>query len=299
MTRQFSTPMMKQYIGIKKKYPDCLLFFRLGDFYELFLEDAVVGAQILNITLTKRPRGKDGHIPMAGVPFHAAENYIHKLIKAGQKVAICEQVSEPDKKGIVEREVVRVITPGTVLSSKSLADKESNYTMALSWGRRWLGIAFADISTGEFLTTQIEKKKEAAFFSQIARFLPVECILSPQDYQQGELLKKLSTQPGLNIYPFSEWKKFSEDSCLFLKEHFQVATLSGFCLAGKKQATIAAAVLLGYLKSTQLGKIVHLKPVKFYYPDEFLILDKATIVNLELFATLGEKNKKGTLIYLL
>src|SRR6266498_3985205 len=128
----FTTPMMKQYQDIKSQYPDCLLLFRLGDFYELFLEDAHIGAQVLDITLTARPEGKDGRVPMAGVPYHALDSYLSKLVKAGYKVAICEQVSEPNKYGSVDREVVRIVTPGTVLDEKSLERKENNYIMSLA-----------------------------------------------------------------------------------------------------------------------------------------------------------------------
>ncbi|MBD3299863.1 MAG: DNA mismatch repair protein MutS, partial [Candidatus Moranbacteria bacterium] len=142
--RNFNTPMMKQYQEIKEKYSDCLLFFRLGDFYELFLEDAKIGSEILDITLTKRPRGKDGEVPMAGVPFHSADSYIAKLVKNGLKVAICEQVSEPDSRGIVEREVVRIVTPGTILDEKALDKKENNYTMSLIRASGKLGMAFCD-----------------------------------------------------------------------------------------------------------------------------------------------------------
>ena len=132
MTREFSTPMMRQYMEIKQEHEDCLLFFRLGDFYELFLDDAKIGAKVLDITLTRRPRGKDGEIPMAGVPHHAADGYIAKLVKAGHKVALCEQITEPTGKGIVERAVVRIITPGSILDEKSLSKKDNNYTFSIS-----------------------------------------------------------------------------------------------------------------------------------------------------------------------
>ena len=136
LTRTFSTPMMNQYMGIKKEYPDCILFFRLGDFYELFLEDALVGAKVLNITLTARPRGKDGEVPMAGVPYHAAEHYLAKLVQAGHKVAICEQITQPDTKGIVERAVVRIVTPGTVLNENLLNQKEHNHIASVSISKK-------------------------------------------------------------------------------------------------------------------------------------------------------------------
>ena len=152
---EFSTPMMRQYLAIKKQYPDCLLFFRLGDFYELFMDDAKVGSKTLGITLTSRDKVKDGRIPMAGVPYHAGDSYLAKLVKAGYKVAICEQTSVPNGTGIVDREVVRIVTPGTVLDEKNLEQKENNYLVSISYFGNDLGIAFADISTGDLQATQI------------------------------------------------------------------------------------------------------------------------------------------------
>src|SRR3990167_3496714 len=142
--QEFTTPMMKQYVDIKKQYKDCLLFFRMGDFYELFLEDAFIGAKVLNITLTSRPKGKDGRIPMAGVPYHAIDAYLTKLVKAGYKVAICEQVSLPNKYGIVDREVVRIVTPGTVLDEAALEKKENNFIISLLFDQNFISITSAD-----------------------------------------------------------------------------------------------------------------------------------------------------------
>src|SRR5438552_322495 len=155
MQQDFTTPMMKQYLAIKKQYMDCLLFYRMGDFYELFLEDAHVGSQVLNITLTSKPAGKDVRVPMAGIPYHAVDTYVAKLVKAGHKVAICEQVSLPNKHGIIDREVVRIVTPGTVLDEKALDKKENNYIVSLAIEEEALAISAADISTGYFATMQI------------------------------------------------------------------------------------------------------------------------------------------------
>src|SRR5438270_7194009 len=154
MDQTFSTPMMKQYLAIKKQYQDCLLFYRMGDFYELFLEDAHIGAKVLNITLTGKPNGKSGRIPMAGVPYHAVDAYLTKLVKAGYKVAICEQVSLPTKYGLVDREVVRVVTPGTMLDEKALDHKKNNYIVSITIEDTNLGIAIADVSTGYFATAE-------------------------------------------------------------------------------------------------------------------------------------------------
>lgn len=148
--QDFTTPMMRQYMEIKQKYRDCLLFFRMGDFYELFLEDAHIGAEVLDIALTSRAKGKDGRVPMAGVPFHAVDSYLSKLVKAGYKVAICEQLSEPNSRGIVDRDVIRIVTPGTMLDEKALSQKEHNYIIALSQKNKTIGLAVADISTGLF-----------------------------------------------------------------------------------------------------------------------------------------------------
>src|SRR5579872_2918885 len=156
MQENFTTPMMKQYSDIKKQYIDCLLFYRMGDFYELFLEDAHIGARILNITLTGKANGKGGRIPMAGVPYHSVDSYLAKLVKAGYKVAICEQLSPPNKKGLVERDVVRIVTPGTLLDEKILGKKENNYIMALDVHEGVLAFSFADVSTGYFGTFETE-----------------------------------------------------------------------------------------------------------------------------------------------
>src|SRR5579864_3996286 len=153
--QKFTTPMMKQYEEIKKQYPDCLLFYRVGDFYELFMQDAQIGAQVLNITLTSQTKGKDGKIPMAGVPYHAVDTYLAKLVKAGYKVAICEQLSPPNRRGLVKRDVVRIVTPGTMLDEKALEKKENNYLISLAVEQKHVALTIADVSTGYFATTEI------------------------------------------------------------------------------------------------------------------------------------------------
>ena len=322
--QKFSTPMMRQYQAIKEKHADCLLFFRLGDFYELFLDDAKLGAKILDITLTKRPRGKDGEIPMAGVPYHSADSYIAKLVKTGHKVAICEQVSEPDSKGIVEREVVRIITPGTILDEKSLNQKEYNYTMSLSIRKNRLGLAIADVSTGDFqvtemfleetpqnndlTTAQLEngtpkpKSSQPDFrpftclITEIARLRPAECIVNENLYNQTEFLKALKAQENLNINCFREALEFENEAETFLNQHFKTKTLNGFGLGDKPEAVKAAASLLGYLSYTQKGRINHIKSLKTYAPDNHVILDRSTMFNLELFWGLQDQEQSRSLI---
>lgn len=297
--RTFSTPMMQQYAEIKNKYHDCLLFFRLGDFYELFMDDAKVGADELDITLTKRPRGKDGHIPMAGVPYHVADTYIARLVKAGHKVAICEQVSEPDGKGIVERDVVRIVTPGTIMDEKSLNKREYNYTMSISREDTRVGIAVADVSTGEFKTTEAEADNSEAFILQeLARFQPKEIILNEVLYSNAVFLKFL-TQAKVNVYHFPRWEASTENPEEFLKTHFAVSSLSVFDLLDKPHSQIASAALLSYLQENQRHQLHHFRTIKTYTPEESVLLDSSTIRNLELFETIHDRKKKDTVIHLL
>ncbi len=197
----FSTPMMKQYLQIKQQYMDCLLFYRMGDFYELFLDDAVTGAEVMNITLTSRPKGKDGRIPMAGVPFHAVDIYVAKLVEAGYKVAICEQMSPPNKRGIIQREVIRIVTPGTMLDEKALEKKENNYIISLSVEKNTLGMSVSDVSTGYFAVEELLFENLAIVLqNELARIRPSECILPVSLYNDASLLQLLNRQPDMNIY---------------------------------------------------------------------------------------------------
>lgn len=291
----FTTPMMKQYVQIKSEYPDCLLLFRLGDFYELFLEDAQIGAQVLDITLTARPEGRDGKVPMAGVPYHALDSYLSKLVKAGYKVAICEQVSEPNSKGIVDREVVRVVTPGTVMDEKALERKENNYIMSLTLDGSTFAISVADISTGHFETNQIVYSDlEQSLKDELSRINPSECILAPETYNNPEMIRILKTQRTLTIYPYAEWQIYSNEQTL--KSHFGVSTLASFGIANKKLCIESCAALLAYLKNTQKGKIGHIKKIVTHEDDTYVSLDRSTIINLELFSTIRERDTRATLL---
>ena len=294
----FSTPMMQQYAAIKERYSDCLLFFRLGDFYELFLEDARVGARVLNITLTKRPRGKDGDIPMAGVPYHAADSYIAKLVKAGYKVAICEQISQPDTRGIVEREVIRVVTPGTIFDEKTLPQKEHNYVMSISFDDSAVGIAVADISTGDLHTTEIPRLLpiEQIIHGELVRFGPVECILSDKMYEDTSLLKLLSLHEGLNVFPFKEWIATPKETETYLKKNFNIKSLASFGIEEKPHCILASGNLLRYLTYTQQSTIHAIKRIAYYSPEDYVILDPSTVTNLELFKTLRDQEIRGSFL---
>ncbi len=298
----FATPMMKQYKEIKDRYLDCLLMFRMGDFYELFLEDATIGAQILNITLTSKPVGKDNRIPMAGVPYHAVDNYINKLVKAGYKVAICEQLSPPNKYGLVERDVIRIITPGTQLSEQALNKKENNYIVSilLDEKKKMFGLSTADISTGYF--SVIEKKYdnlETTLKEQLSRINPVECILSETDYNNFELLKILNSEKNINVYLFQNFIENKDNANKILTKQFSVKTLAAFSLEDKLLSQQAAAGLLGYLQETQKTGIAHIKKIISDSDEDFVILDKSTMINLELFSTIREHDTRGSLLNVL
>lgn len=199
-TEGLDTPMMRQYLAIKAQYSDCLLFFRLGDFYELFADDAKLAAPLLGIVLTSR----DKKVPMAGVPYHAVEQYLHKLIQAGYKVAICEQVGEIGQGNkLVEREVVRIVTPGTVLDEASLERKKNNYLAAVAWQGKMIGLAYADLSTGEFQATQFSDT--TTLWDELTRLQPAECLLAPDRYNQATLLAQFKQSGAANIVCEQHW----------------------------------------------------------------------------------------------
>jgi len=296
----FTTPMMRQYEEVKKRYQDSLLFFRMGDFYELFLEDAHIGASVLNITLTKKNGGKDGKIPMAGVPYHAVDTYISKLVKAGYKVAICEQLTPPNKRGIVERDVVRVITPGTLLDENSLEKKKNNYIVSIQMTDTAFSFAVADLSTGFFATHEASSEDTSkTLIDEISRLEPSECILPDELYNDTSFLKLLRSLSGLNIYPFSRWHDYARDAHAYLKNHFGIKTLESFGIDHNTYSFESAAALLGYLKETQKGNIMHVKKLIPLGDSDGLVLDRSTIINLELFSTIREHDTRGSLLSVL
>lgn len=295
----FSTPMMRQYQEIKKKYADCLLLYRMGDFYELFMEDAHVGAQILNITLTSKAGGKDGRIPMAGIPYHAVDTYLAKLVKAGYKVAICEQLSPPNKKGLVERDVIRVVTPGTMLDEKALEKKENNYLVSILVRGDSAALAVADLSTGFFAVSEKNEKYQQWLLDELSRLSPSECILPDELYNDGEFLKLLRTQQGMNMYSLQNWYIYASDAEKMLQNHFGVKTLAAFGIENKLLSLQASAALLGYLQETQKSTVRHIKKITVYETDKAMVLDKSTMLNLELFATIREQDIRGSLLSVL
>lgn len=291
------TPMMRQYLEIKSSYPDAILFFRLGDFYEMFLEDAVKASRILDITLTSRGKSADGvEIPLCGIPFHSANPYIAKLIEAGEKVAICEQVEDPrSAKGIVRREVVKVVTPGLVTDHDSLQPKENNFLVAVvPCGESSYGMAVLDLSTGHFRATELDTLEsllaENACLSSREILLPARC--------RDSILHKSIMQELSPLFTFiDDWVEDPEYSTRLFDEQFGVHPET-LC-QGQKGAATAAAVVLHYLKETQKGVVVHLRELVTYRSREFLLLDDTTRRNLELTRTMAEGRRKGSLLGLM
>lgn len=256
------------------------MFFRLGDFYEMFFEDALLASKILDIVLTSRSKG-DSKAPMCGIPYHAASQYISKLIKAGKKVAICEQVSDPKEPGIVQRDVVRVITPGTTLDDKILDNKANNYIASVVRDGKMYGIAFSDVTTGEF------RAFETGDLGDLERISPVECIVRVED--------EIEIPASIHVYAFDSYKDHEQ----LLLDHFKVKNLSGFGLEKSPLAVFAAGRLLNYLMETQKTDLTHIHGIQLYSVQDFMPLDEASVRNLELFATLRDNQKEGSLLSVL
>ena len=275
------TPMMTQYRAVKEKYSDCMVFFRLGDFYEMFFEDAVEGSKILGITLTARNKGGGVKTPMCGVPYHAVDNYIAKLTRAGKKVAICDQTTEPDGKGIVERDVVRVITPGTTFDDTILDGKSNNYVACLVQSYDGYGFAYSDVTTGVFSVTEFADLSEVA--SELARVRPSEIIMSVtllENEQVNGVLRRFAE--GV-CFPFEIFK----EPGTVLMENFGIKAVSVFGLEGKEGALLASASLYEYLKETQKTDLKHIEGMKFYMNSDFIPLGESTIRNLDIFGVKG------------
>lgn len=286
------TPIRKQYLEIKSKYPDAILFFRLGDFYETFDEDAKTAAEVLDIVLTSRNVAKGDRVPMAGIPHHAAEGYIAKLVEHGYHVAICEQIGDGPVKGLFPREVVRVITPGTVLEPEFLRGDRNNYLVSLIQDGEKLGLAYADISTGEFSTGQFTSGDVKSLLAdELARLAPAE-VLVPEEYSLEELWSG-------NVSKLEAWRFEQERAGEKLKEHFGAATLDGFGLAEDPLAVRAAGALVDYLDQSQQTALSLLTSLSRYSLSDFMVLDAETRRNLELTVTMRGETRRGSLFNVL
>jgi DNA mismatch repair protein MutS len=290
-----ATPLMRQYLDIKAHHEDAILFFRLGDFYEMFMDDAVIASRILGITLTSRNKGDDDAVPLCGIPYHSSQGYIAKLVAAGRKVAICEQVEDPKTaKGIVKRKVVRVVTPGLITDTDSLDPKENNYLLALARDRDSYGIAHVDITTGVFRVTQVDSPAQVE--SEISSLRPREVLLSAG--AAGESLKQAWPHifAPLMCNSLPEWvfttDYAGEEICRF----FGVAGLGSFGCADLPAAQQAAVAILHYLQQTQQEELCHLRPLQTYQIRNSMVLDDATRRNLELTVTLQDGKKRGSLL---
>lgn len=291
------TPAMKQYVKIKEKYPDCILFYRMGDFYEMFFEDAVTAAPVLEITLTSRNKGKEDSVPLCGFPYHAASAYITKLVEKGFKVAICEQVEDPKKaKGIVKRDVIRVITPGLLLDEENLSAGENNYLACLCAGKDNLGLAFLDISTGEFQISEFSDRE--FFFMAIAGLDFKELILS-RSFPDKILIKMLEIQmPELLINYLDEDCFQSQTAEALLDQNFTADLLDGSKIKEHLAVLIASGAILSYVNRTQKINPQHISEIKWYSTENYLLLDEAARRNLEIFTTIQNNSKAGSLFSL-
>ncbi|HIV38264.1 MAG TPA: DNA mismatch repair protein MutS [Candidatus Blautia stercorigallinarum] len=290
--------MMQHYIKTKEEYEDCILFYRLGDFYEMFFGDAETVSKELELTLTGKDCGLAERAPMCGVPFHAADNYINRLVEKGYKVAICEQMEDPKKaKGIVKREVIRVVTPGTNLYTQALDETKNNYIMSVAYISNRFGIAFADVTTGAFMVTEVEKLRN--LLDEIYKFSPAELICNEAFCMSGVDLEELRNRLHLSVSALDNWY-FDDDLCQrTLKDHFHVGTLEGLGLKDYDCATIAAGALLTYLLETQKNSLDHMRKITPYITDKYMLIDSSTRRNLELTETMREKEKRGSLLWVL
>ena len=294
------TPMMRQYLELKEKYSDCLLFFRLGDFYEMFFEDAKTAAKELDLVLTGRDCGLTERAPMCGVPYHAVDNYVSKLIEKGYKVAICEQMEDPSlAKGLVERDVIRIITPGTVIEDRMLEEGQNSYIASIATGDNAIGLAYADVSTGEFYLLQLSGKQPAvALLDELERIRPREIIAEPSLFLQQLLSRQISAAYYLEQYGANAF--LPENAKDILKRHFQVSSLSGFGVDDSPYAVSAAGALMRYLDETQKNALSHIRGMRLLNRSQYMVLDATTRRNLELTQPLRfGGNKKNTLIHLL
>ncbi len=289
------TPMMQQYMETKKEYKDCILFYRLGDFYEMFFEDALTASKELEITLTGKSCGLEERAPMCGIPYHAVDVYLNKLVSKGYKVAICEQVEDPKlAKGIVKREVIRIVTPGTNLNIQALEDAKNNYLFCIAYFPGRIGISVADVTTGDYYLTEVEDIRKLQ--DEINKYAPSEIISNEPFFVSGYDIEGMKNRLGITVYSLNS-HYFDEDTCRkCLMKHFHVNTLSGIGIEDFQVGLIAAGALLQYLYETQKTSLAHFTHLYPYLTSKYMLLDSSTRRNLELIETLREKQKKGSLL---
>lgn len=289
------TPMMQKYLETKKEYPDCILFYRLGDFYEMFFDDAITASKELELTLTGKSCGLEERAPMCGVPYHAVEGYLNRLVSKGYKVAICEQVEDPKlAKGLVKREVVRIVTPGTNLNTQSMDETRNNYLMSIAYFQGKIGISVADVTTGDYYLTEVEDNKK--LLDEIMKYHPSEIICNDAFTVSGVDLTDLKDRLNIAIYSLEPFY-YDEDRCRkSLLKHFHVTSLQGMGIEDFPSGLIAAGALMQYLTNTQKIPLSHFTHLYPYLTSRYMLLDSSTRRNLELTETLREKQKRGSLL---
>ena len=292
------TPMMQHYLKTHEEYKDCILFYRLGDFYEMFFDDAKVVSKELELTLTGKSCGAEERAPMCGIPYHAAETYLTRLVKKGYKVAICEQVEDPKlAKGMVKREVTRVVTPGTTLNAQALDETKNNYIMCIAYIGDHYGISSADITTGDYYVTEVDSERK--LLDEVNKYQPTEIICNEAFYISGIDIDDMKNRMGIVIYSLDAWYFSDETAQMTLKDHFKVRDLEGLGLADYDSGVVAAGALLKYLYETQKTTLSNLVAIHPYTTGKFMIIDSSTRRNLELVETLREKQKRGSLLWVL
>ena len=292
------TPMMQKYMETKEQYKDCILFYRLGDFYEMFFDDALVASKELEITLTGKSCGLEERAPMCGIPYHAVEGYLSKLVSRGYKVAICEQVEDPKlAKGLVKREVIRVVTPGTNLNVQSLEAGKNNYLLSIAYTPDGIGISAADVTTGDYYVTEVEDLKKLN--DELMKYEPSEIICNEAFLVSGFDVNDLKTRLHISVNAL-ESHMFDDNGCRrILMKHFKVNTLIGLGVEEFPTGLLAAGALLQYLYDTQKTDLEHFTHIYPYLTSKYMLLDSSTRRNLELTETLREKQKRGSLLWVL
>ena len=292
------TPMMQQYMETKKQYQDCILFYRLGDFYEMFFDDALTASKELEITLTGKACGLEERAPMCGIPYHAVEGYLTKLVSKGYKVAICEQMEDPKlAKGLVKREVIRIVTPGTNLNVQSLEESKNNFLMCITYTPTKIGISVADVTTGDYYLTEVEDLKKLN--DELMKYEPSEIVCNEAFLVSGFDVDNLKTKYHISVNAL-EPHIFDDEGCKrILLRHFKVNTLIGLGIEDFPVGMIAAGALLQYLYDTQKTDLAHFTHIYPYLTNKYMLLDSATRRNLELAETLRDKQKRGSLLWVL
>ena len=293
------SPMMQHYLQTKKEYPGCILFYRLGDFYEMFFEDAEIASRELELTLTGKSCGLPERAPMCGVPFHAVDSYLTRLVEKGYKAAICEQVEDPrTAKGMVKREVIRIVTPGTNLDMDSIEEGKNNFIFCILYSRQGKsGISVADVTTGEFYMTETEGDRK--IYDEIVRYSPSEIICNESFMLSGLDLTDLQERLGIIINTLGA-HYFDENAAeKIISGHFHVSSLIALGMDDKRAGSTAAGALLKYLYDTQKNSLSNITGINVYASGKYMLLDSSTRRNLELTETMREKKKRGSLLWVL